>query len=587
MTYLVVLGGIFLFLAVVFTREMVQASNRRKAFRQSLYDDFGKLPDRKYTVENVLHIPGYFTRHREEGQLDDITWNDLNMEDIFRRMNYTHSATGEEYLYYLLRTPVENGQRLERLEEIVNQLSRQPDDRVELQMLFWELGYTGKHSLYEYIENLDILGERSNRKHHIMNICFVLLLALAPVQLSLSVFGVAALGVYQIMSYFKDKREMEPYIVSFAYIVRLLDVCEKVSALHLESCEKEFGTMRERIRQMKGIRKGSFWVFTASDSRTSGNPLEVILDYLRMVFHVDLIIFNRMLKQLRLHVKEADELITQAGFVEAAVAVCCLRESLKEGGCVPELTDWGKQASERNGTNREKASDAKESDIKAPDAGAELEITGGYHILLEHPVKNSIKAGKGVLLTGSNASGKSTFLKMVAVNAILAQTVHTCAADSYSAPYFRIYSSMALRDDLTGGESYYMAEIKALKRILDAVKEKEKVLCFVDEVLRGTNTVERIAASTQILRSLSESAICFAATHDIELTELLQGSYDNYHFEEEVKDGDISFEYRLLPGKSTTRNAIRLLELMGYSERITQKALECAQRFVENGTWQA
>ena len=313
---------------------------------------------------------------------------------------------------------------------------------------------------------------------------------------------------------------------------------------------------------MKGIRRGSFWVFTASDSRTSGNPLELILDYLRMMFHVDLIIFNRMVKQLRLHVEDTDRLITQAGLLEAAISVSWFRASLTEGYCLPEFTDC--------------------------EGHAELLMEEGYHVMLEHPVKNGIHADKGVLLTGSNASGKSTFLKMTAVNALLAQTVHTCAAKTYRAPFYRIYSSMALRDDLAGGESYYIVEIKALKRILDAVQDGQRVLCFVDEVLRGTNTVERIAASTQILKSLSgQNVLCVAATHDIELTELLKAEFDNYHFEEEIKDGDISFAYRLMEGKATTRNAIRLLELIGYSEEITENAFMSANHFMSTGVWKA
>ena len=112
------------------------------------------------------------------------------------------------------------------------------------------------------------------------------------------------------------------------------------------------------------------------------------------------------------------------------------------------------------------------------------------------------------------------------------------------------------------------------------------MLCFVDEVLRGTNTVERIAASTQILKSLSQTGIlCFAATHDIELTELLQEDYDNYHFEEDVRDGDVFFNYKLKQGKASTRNAIKLLELMGYDRDIIEKASRQAERFVTEGTW--
>ena len=97
--------------------------------------------------------------------------------------------------------------------------------------------------------------------------------------------------------------------------------------------------------------------------------------------------------------------------------------------------------------------------------------------------------------------------------------------------YFRVMTSMALRDDLESKESYYIVEIKSLKRILDSAKEETPLLCIVDEVLRGTNTIERIAASSEILASLClPHVLSFAATHDIELTYMLEEYYTNYHF---------------------------------------------------------
>ena len=215
-------------------------------------------------------------------------------------------------------------------------------------------------------------------------------------------------------------------------------------------------------------------------------------------------------------------------------------------------------------------------------------VKDAYHLLIKEPVKNSVSTDRGVLLTGSNASGKSTFLKTVALNAIFAQTIHTCMAAEYKAPFFEIYSSMSLRDSIDSGESYYIVEIKALKRILDVAENSDRhVLCFVDEVLRGTNTVERIAASTQILKSLAGSRLlCFAATHDIEMTELLKDYYANYHFEEDIRDGDVFFNYKLMQGKATTRNAIKLLEIMGYDASIIAKAADQAERFVRTGNWE-
>ena len=238
-------------------------------------------------------------------------------------------------------------------------------------------------------------------------------------------------------------------------------------------------------------------------------------------------------------------------------------QTLDNGWCVPELAE--------------------------DDIGCRLEVQEGYHPLLASPVKNSIATDKGILLTGSNASGKSTFLKMIAINAVLSQSIHTCTAGKYKAPFYHIYTSMALRDDISGGESYYIVEIKALKRILDyAETNGGKVLCFVDEVLRGTNTVERIAASTQILKTLGNKGIlCFAATHDIELTELLKDRFYNYHFEEDIVDGDIRFNYILQVGKATTRNAIKLLQLLGYEDSIIECAAKQAAEFMNSGEWKS
>ena len=98
--------------------------------------------------------------------------------------------------------------------------------------------------------------------------------------------------------------------------------------------------------------------------------------------------------------------------------------------------------------------------------------------------------------------------------------------------------------------------------------------------------MERIAASSRILRSLTGGdVLCFAATHDIELTHLLEDVYDNYHFEETIKNGDISFNYLLKEGRAQSRNAIRLLEVMGYEEQVIREAEALAERFLETGEW--
>ena len=575
MEYLVFMAAMLAFVAVIFGMEAVRSRKEEQRFIARLREDFCSLNEKEYALERFARMDSYFRRHETGGQLDDITWNDLGMDEIFKRMNYTLSASGEEYLYYTLRTLRQSGEELAHLEETICFFMEHPDQRVKVQLADRKLGYTGKYSLYDYLDNLDLLGERSSRKHILCDVLFLPLIGLLWVNFSTAILGIAVLVIYNIVSYFKEKGEIDPYITSFSYIMRLMQSCGDLEKVHAPVCSREWERIRKARAGLQGMKRNSGWVMSPYRGNASGDILAIFMDYVRMVFHVDLIKFNGMLKVLRGHQEDVDTLIQVMGYVETAIAVGIFRISLEASGA---------EDGEGNGELREAG---REWCVPEFTGEEEIVLEAGYHPLLNNPVKNGIAAGRGVLLTGSNASGKSTFLKMVALNAILAQTVHTCAAARYRAPFFQVYSSMALRDDMGSGESYYIVEIKALKRILDAAAQRKgRILCFVDEVLRGTNTVERIAASTQILKSLGSSGIlCFAATHDIELTELLQKDFDNYHFEEEVREGDIFFNYRLKEGKATTRNAIRLLELMGYDQAVIQRASAQAEHFVASGVW--
>ena len=557
----VVFTGVLLFIFLfMIVQELMQAKKEEKIFRNSLLENYGKEPPKEYSLERFARLDSYLERHKEEKQLDDITWNDLGMDEVFCRIDRTLSAAGEEYLYFTLRNIFCGKERLDHLEEVTGWFLEQDDTRIRVQLLLKKLGHLGKYSLYDYLDNLDYLGERNNRKILLLNLLYLLFASLLFVQPAVGILGIVVCMLGHILTYFREKKVIEPYITSFAYVLRMIDVCEELGRQKIPVYKKALEDLNEALKSLRELKRGSFWVMAGNQGKIGGNPLDIIADYLRMILHLDIWQFNLMLRKLRLKTNEVDRLLGITGYLDMAISVGGFRRSL-EGYCIPQLEE-----------NANKVY---------------LHMEGGWHPLLTHPVKNSIRADRGVLLTGSNASGKSTFLKMVAVNAVLAQTIHTCTAESYHAPVFRIFSSMALRDSIQNGESYYIVEIRSLKRILDAAQtETAPVLSFVDEVLRGTNTVERIAAATQILIHLSESGVlCFTATHDIEMTELLKDCYDNYHFEEVIRDGDISFPYELLPGRAGTRNAIRLLALMGYDKEITERAATQAEDFIQTGKW--
>ncbi len=561
MEYIIFAAVMAGFILIVMLKGFYDNKKSEKEFVQRLYSDYGVLPQREYKPGQLETISHYFLKHKDGFCIDDITWNDLNMDEIFKKMNYTYSAAGEEHLYDLLRRPCMEEAQLRNREKIITYFREHPDDRVAYQMIFRKLGYTGKFSIYDYLDYLDQLGERKNGRHYLALLLLLACIGSLFVSFSMGLVALVCILVYNNVTYFKEKEQIDPYIVSFAYVFRLLDAVKSIKSHKLGILEEEFETLYKCSASMNGFRRGSFLVMSGNRMSGSGNPLDMVLDFVRMGLHLDLIKFNQMLGEVRKHIDDIDQLLEVMGKIEAMIAIGAYRGSLGSW-CVPKLTE---NFSEKTEINAE----------------------GLYHPLIEEPVKNEIHTKTSVLITGSNASGKSTFLKTMAINSIFAQTIHTCLADSYQGGLFRIVSSMSLRDDVQGGESYYMVEIRAIKRILDlTASEGMPVLCFVDEVLRGTNTVERIAASTQILRSMvGGRCMCFAATHDIELTHLLEGDYSNYHFSEEIDGSDISFTYKIMEGRATTRNAIRLLGIIGYEPVIIEEAEKMASDFLSSGVW--
>lgn len=546
---------VLVWILIFFISGAINERKMLKSYKEKLITEYGNNNKREYKNEEFSHINAYYKKHKSGYYLDDITWNDLNMDDIYKQMDYAKSSAGDEYLYYLLRTPKTEMSDWTDYEDKVSYFMTHEKERVALQLALHKMGRTGKYSIYDYLDNLEGLGKRSSIKSIVADIILVASIILMFINLSwgLVIFFITLL--FNVKEYLSKKGEIDPYITSFRYLFRVLDEVDELKKLKTPVIGheiKELSALKERFANFM-----RFSYLLMSPGRMSGDMMEIGLDYVRMIFHLDIIKFNSMLEHVCAHKGEIDRMLTIIGHLDVLLCVGEYRTYLEEYS-IPEYK-----------------------------AGA-YQAEALYHPLLQQPVKNDVNVMKSMLITGSNASGKSTFLKTLALNAVLAQSIHTVCADSYIADYFRIYSSLTLKDNIFDGDSYYMAEIKSIKRIMDAyAKEGAPVLAFVDEVLRGTNTIERISASSVILQQMAGlNGVCFAATHDLELTEILKNYYENVHFEESIENNDIVFPYRLQKGKATSRNAIALLAIMGYDSAITNMARNQAQRFEINHKWE-
>jgi DNA mismatch repair ATPase MutS len=185
-------------------------------------------------------------------------------------------------------------------------------------------------------------------------------------------------------------------------------------------------------------------------------------------------------------------------------------------------------------------------------------------------VTNDITAGQAdklLLVTGSNMSGKSTFLRTVGINLLLAQCGSPVCAESFAFTPMLILSSIRISDSLQEHTSYFMAELKRLRDIIGFLESGNTALVLIDEVLRGTNSIDKTHGSEAFIKKLvNYECLSLFATHDLSLSELeteYPGTVSNYCFESTIINGELLFDYKLRKGVATNKNATFLMQKMG------------------------
>ncbi len=193
----------------------------------------------------------------------------------------------------------------------------------------------------------------------------------------------------------------------------------------------------------------------------------------------------------------------------------------------------------------------------------------GHPLLKNTCVANNLKFEPPeniLLITGSNMSGKSTLLRTVGINLVLAYAGGNVCAKTFKCSIMDIYTCMRVNDDLEKNISSFYAELLRIKMIVKAVEEGQTVFFLLDEIFKGTNSMDRHTGARALIMKLSKAKVLgLVSTHDLELGDLEKESnmIKNYHFQESYKDNEIYFDYKLRLGVSTTRNAAFLMKMAG------------------------
>jgi hypothetical protein len=493
--------------------------------------------------------------------LDERTWADLDLDAVFATVDRTQSTLGQHALYHRLRTaPV--GDHLEAFEALVRRMTADSVARERAQVALARLQDPQGYDVW-WLARADAVERRS------WYIVFPVLTAATIVFAVLAPFWslmplVAALVVNVAVRYTTDVHVFT-IARSFRQCAPLIATGESLGFLIGEDIDPIVSPLRTDVAALARLKLISRWVsgdpFMLS---VNEDPLTVVFsdfvaavyEYLNLFLLLDATGVYFAAMDLSLHGGSLARATAAAGDVDAAISIASFRAS---------RSDWT------------------QPEFRA--AGATTELTELRHPLVDGSVPHSIALppGRGVLVTGSNMSGKSTFLRTVGVNAVLAQTLSTCLAREYRAPAFDVRSCIGRADDLIAGKSYYIVEVEALLELVRASDDRAPHLFLLDELFRGTNAVERIAAGRAVLlellarRGATKPHLVLAATHDGELADLVSETFDTYHFGDTIGPDGLMFDHRLQHGPASTRNAIALLRLHCAPDTLLAQAVMTAE----------
>ncbi|UNC90995.1 MutS-related protein [Candidatus Contubernalis alkaliaceticus] len=519
--------------------------------KEELRSQWGLLQERKRDFKEIQELFRFITFDKEDRHvINQQTWDDLNMDQIYSQVDRTLTTPGEQVLYNMLRTPLlkeekykerltwlnlfqkEQGLR-ERLLFNLRQFDRQ--DSSLLCLLLWEeISFESRYlTLYRLMFAAALLSP-----------AFIYFLGLEALL-------IVVIPIFIINYYLHSmaKRFSMGYVSTMGYLHALIRAARDMGEIKDSRIEELTGPLKTFASACRGItRKAKTLGLESADSVG-------LYEYVNIFFLIEARGFQNALEEIKVRRKELQKMYLLIGQLDALLSFSSYRTGL---------------------TNYVEPLLNKKSE---PEICAE----NIRHPLIPEAVPNSVTLkGMGAIITGSNMSGKSTFLRTLAVNALFAQTICACLADNYQASYFKIMTSISKRDDLTIGKSYYLVEAESLLEMLREVEASVPSFYVIDEILRGTNTVERISAGVEILNYLAkQNCLTVVASHDLEIAKSFESLYNLYHFSEKVGDSGLEFDYRLKEGISKSMNAIKLLEFLGYPHEIVEKA---AQRAISPGS---
>lgn len=532
--------GIFLFIILIVISSKLFDKSRK--FKEILFliSSWPDSYDSKFDFDKIHKFyyeygPNYLNE-KNFHNIDDQTSHDLNIDEVFKRISNCSSSPGEQMLYYILRTPKTDEAELIKRNKIIEKFKNDENLRSTIQQIFSNLGKQRKGEIFNLFNTEAVVNKFKVLLYNLIALSSVGVLIWFIIDGSNKLPMFIGIFTIYIIIATRTAVEIEYELTSLQYLGNFIRAAKELSKIDDPILKEDIDKISERLNLFSKIDKKTMFIYSQGE-------LDIFIETINALFLTRIRSYYSIINIIKQNRQELIELYALVGKVEAYISVASYRTKVINYS-LPNFTD---------GKNNL------------------FNIENAYHPLLENGIPNSISLNnKGVILTGSNMSGKSTFMRTLALNILLSQSIYTSLCDKYNASFFRIMSSLSISDDVLSGTSYYLEECNAVLRILNSLEEDIPAFCIIDEIFKGTNPIERIATSKQILKYImNRNALSIVATHDLELAETCDDKYLKYYFCEDVDENKgLIFDFKLKEGICNTGNAIKLLSFLGYPTEI-------------------
>jgi len=520
----------------------------KKKKLEYLRSQWGKPIDKFRNFDLISIYHNNIVQKPSQNFVDEKTWSDLNFDSIFSKMDRNVSCPGQQYLYHLLHKYEKDEKVLKERFEQIQFFKKNSSVRESIQISLSNLANVKSY----FIPSLII----SNLLHKSKFYYLLILLSISTVVSSGLIyfqpqflFVALALLLINVILNRTLSAKIYNYFAGFSSLFTLLIDAKQICKIKTENKIRDLEDLHQLNHVIKKLKKriGLFVI----DKEGLSEPIRILIEYLNLFFLFDLIAYFHSVNILNKYRLEVRKIYESVAGLDACISIASYLEETQST------------------TN------------PVFNVNGEIGFINIYHPLLDNPVPNTIdKLSKSALITGSNMSGKTTFIRCVGINLILAQTLYFCHADKLETPKYIVKTAIKREEDLENSKSYFFVEVEALQNFIRLAKSDQDYLFLIDEIFRGTNTVERLAISTAVLEFLGRNEKVLVTTHDIELQGLLENNYEIFHFGDQVEGNNFYFDYKIQQGVCLSGNAIKLLVIKKYPQSITQKANEIANELL-------